>query len=155
MLAALTALAPSHAATASANSLPDAPFSFESAYGRLPKNVVPLDYSLAIAPDIASHAIHGEETVKLQFRERTATIQFNSLNQRLDHVLFDGKPVQAVDSSDERQLTTLTLAEPAAAGLHTLSFKYDGKMEVRPFGLFAQTFTKPDGSTDQLPLPCR
>ncbi|MBV8667012.1 MAG: ERAP1-like C-terminal domain-containing protein [Burkholderiaceae bacterium] len=137
-------------ARASNASLPDEPFSFDKAWGRLPKNVVPLDYSLNIVPDIANHAIHGEESIKLQFRERTGTVQFNSLNQTLDHVLFDGKPVPVVDTVNERQLTTLTLAEPAAPGMHTLTFNYEGKMETRPFGLFVQPFVKPDGSKDQL-----
>jgi len=121
-----------------------APFSFESAPGRLPKNVVPLSYDVAIVPDADTLRLTGTESVKLQFRAATATVQFNSLNETLSHVLLDGKPVKSVTSSDERQLTTVTLTKPVT-GLHTLSFSYGGKIETQPQGLFAQKYTKSGG----------
>ena len=120
------------------------PFSFESAPGRLPKNVVPIRYDVAIVPDADALIFTGTERVQLQFRAATATVQFNSLNETLSHVLLDGKPVKSVTSSDEQQLTTLTLAKPAL-GRHTLSFWYSGKIETQPQGLFAQKYTKPGG----------
>src|ERR1700691_474294 len=105
-----------------------APFSFESAPGRLPKNVVPVSYEVAIVPDADALQLTGTESVQLQFRAATATVQFNSLNETLNHVLLDGKPVKSVTSSDEQQLTTVTLTKPVT-GLHTLSFSYSGKIE--------------------------
>jgi aminopeptidase N len=123
-----------------------APFSFDTAYGRLPKNVVPLDYSISIAPDVAAMTLTGKESIVLKFREATATIQFNSLNQTLDDVRLDGKPVKAVVSNDEQQLTTITLNKPAAIGQHTLRFSYKGKIETIPHGLFAQPYVSPNGN---------
>jgi len=127
-----------------------ATFNFATAPGRLPKNVVPIEYTIAITPDAAAHTIAGAETILLDFREATATIQFNSLNQKLSKVLLDGKPVQDVVSDDDKQLTTITLAQPAKAGKHTLSFEYTGKIETKPIGLFAQEYKAPDGSKDVL-----
>jgi aminopeptidase N len=121
-----------------------APFSFESAPGRLPKNVVPVSYDVAIVPDADALRFTGTESVQLQFRAATATVQFNSLNETLSRVLLDGKPVKSVISSDEQQLTTVTLTKPAT-GLHTLSFSYSGKIETQPQGLFAQKYTKSSG----------
>jgi aminopeptidase N len=121
-----------------------APFSFESAPGRLPKNVVPVSYDVRIAPNADALKFTGTESVQLQFRAATATVQFNSLNETLSHVLLDGKPVKSVTSSDEQQLTTVTLTKPAT-GLHTLTFSYSGKIETQPQGLFAQKYTKPGG----------
>jgi aminopeptidase N len=121
-----------------------APFSFESAPGRLPKNVVPVSYEVVIVPDADALRLTGTESVQLQFRAATATVQFNSLNETLNHVLLDGKPVKSVTSSDEQQLTTVTLTKPVT-GLHTLSFSYSGKIETQPQGLFAQKYTKPGG----------
>jgi aminopeptidase N len=121
-----------------------APFSFESAPGRLPKNVVPVSYDVRIVPDADALRLTGTESVQLQFRAATATLQFNSLNETLNHVLLDGKPVKSVTSSDEQQLTTVTLTKPVS-GLHTLSFSYSGKIETQPQGLFAQKYTKPGG----------
>jgi aminopeptidase N len=121
-----------------------APFSFESAPGRLPKNVVPVSYEVAIVPDADALKFTGTESIQLQFRAATATLQFNSLNETLRNVLLDGKPVKSVTSSDEQQLTTVTLTQPAT-GLHTLSFSYSGKIETQPQGLFAQKYTKAGG----------
>jgi len=121
-----------------------APFTFESAPGRLPKNVVPVSYDVAIVPNADALKFTGTESVRLQFRAATATVQFNSLNETLSHVLLDGRPVKSVTSSDEQQLTTVTLTKPVT-GLHTLSFSYSGKIQTQPQGLFAQKYTIPGG----------
>ena len=121
-----------------------APFAFESAPGRLPKNVVPVSYDIRIVPDANALRLSGTESVQLQFRAATATVQFNSLNETLSHVLLDGKPVKSVISSDEQQLTTVTLTKPVT-GLHTLTLSYRGKIETHPQGLFAQKYKKSGG----------
>jgi len=68
------------------------PYSFATTPGRLPKNVIPTDYVIAVVPDAGKFQISGTETVSLDFTEATDKIQFNSLNQKLAKVLFDGKP---------------------------------------------------------------
>jgi aminopeptidase N len=123
-----------------------APYSFESVPGRLPKNVVPLDYVIEIVPNAADLTLTGRESVALQFRASSATIIFNSLNEILSDVRLDGRPVKSVVSSDEQQLTTVTLAKPAATGPHTLAFAYTAKIERQPRGLFAQSYVNHDGT---------
>lgn len=127
-----------------------APFSFDTAPGRLPKDVVPEDYDIAIIPNTKDLSIAGTETVRLEFRKATDTIQFNSLNEKLAEVTLDGKPVKSVASDDEAQLTTITLEKPAVARRHTLRFTYTGVIETKPQGLFAQSFVKPGGGKDVL-----
>ncbi len=122
-----------------------ATFEFAKAPGRLPKNVVPREYTVSITPDAAKLTIAGTESIVLDFTSADATIQFNSLNQKLSNVRFDGKPVRSVTSDDTAQLTTVTLAAPAAAGRHTLSFAYAGKIEQDPHGLFRQQYVTPSG----------
>ena len=125
-------------------------FSFATAPGRLPKNVVPLEYTISLTPDTDKRTLAGTESIVLDFREATATIQFNSLNQKLSKVLLDGKPVKTVVSDDKAQLTTITLARPAAAGKHTLSFAYQGRIETNAVGLFLQEYTAPGGAKDKM-----
>ncbi|MDE2081202.1 MAG: M1 family metallopeptidase [Burkholderiales bacterium] len=125
-----------------------APFNFDTAPGRLPKNVVPTDYTIAIVPNAQARTLTGTERITLDFRAATATIVFNTLNQRLSQVRLDGRAVQRVVTSDEQQLTTVTLPRPAAPGRHVLSFSYQGKIESGPVGLFAQPFVKADGTHD-------
>jgi aminopeptidase N len=135
---------PSNAAPA-ISTLPS-PFSFDTAFGRLPKNVVPLDYDIALIPDVESHTVNGREIIVLHFRAVTDTIVFNSLNETLSDVRFDGHAVESVKSSDEQQLTTVLLKEPAIRGQHTLSFSYTGKMESVGRGMFSQAYSQPDGT---------
>jgi aminopeptidase N len=134
------------AALLSVSALAGAPFSFDDAPGRLPKDVVPLDYTLAITPDIGALSFAGTERVKLKVRTGTRTLVFNSLNEKLADVRLDGKPVAKVASDDEQQLTTITLPRTAGPGLHTLTFSYQGKLETQPHGLFVQHYTNPSGA---------
>ncbi len=121
------------------------PFSFATVPGRLPKNILPIDYTIAITPDAVARTLLGTESVTLYFKQPSASVVFNSLNETLDSVQFDGKPVLGVVSSDDKQLTTVTLAAPAGVGRHTLAFSYRGKIETIPQGLFAQPYVKPGG----------
>jgi aminopeptidase N len=122
------------------------PFSPEQAPGRLPKNVFPVSYTIDIVPNIEAMSLTGSETIVLHVRAATDTIQFNSLNEILHDVRFDGKPVKQVVSNDKAQLTTVALTSRAAVGTHTLSFAYTGKIEEQPFGLFAQKYLDPSGA---------
>ena len=124
----------------------EAPFRFESAPGRLPKTVVPLDYRIAITPDVGAKTLAGREIVVLDVRRPVDTIVFNSLGERLHDVRLDGVAVATVRSSDPSQLTTLTLAKSAPVGRHTLTFAYDAQIESAPQGLFAQPYRLAGGS---------
>lgn len=128
----------------------EAPFSFDSAPGRLPKDVAPVDYDVALVPDIPTHTVRGTETITLKIRSATTTLTFNSLHQALEHVLFDGHAVSAVESDDNAQLTHVTLTRPASQGLHRMTFSFRGEIESQPFGLYTQIFRRPDGTTDTL-----
>jgi len=126
------------------------PFSFDAAPGRLPKEVVPTDYSIALQPDLDSHTVRGSEKITLAVRKPVDSISFNSLNQTLDHVTLDGRPVKSVESDDAQQMTRVTLAKPVSPGTHVLAFSYRGKIETRPFGLYTQDYKTPDGRTGRL-----
>jgi aminopeptidase N len=128
----------------------DAPFSFDTAFGRLPKNVRPIAYDIAIVPNAAALTLAGRENIVLDVRSATATIQFNSLNETLRDVRFDGVPVARTVTSNAQQLTTVYLKSPARAGRHTLAFAYRGKIETSPQGLFAQPYVRPDGGAGVL-----
>ena len=143
-LAGLLAYAPSCLLTVQA--VAAAPFDFDAAPGRLPKTIVPLGYEVSLIPRIDSLTLTGTENVRLKFRGASASIQFNSLDQRLDHVTLDGRPVQSVDSDDAKQLTTVRLKRAAAAGEHVLRFSFAGKLQTSPRGLFAQKYRRGDGS---------
>jgi aminopeptidase N len=122
-----------------------APFSFDAAPGRLPKNVVPVDYTIAVVPDVGAQTARGREKVSLLVRAPTDRLIFNSLNETLSDVRLDGRPASKVVSDDTRQLTTVTLARSAWPGAHTLTFEFVGKIETQPHGLFIQNYGTADG----------
>jgi aminopeptidase N len=126
------------------------PYSFATTPGRLPKNVIPTDYVIDITPNTAKALITGTQTVSLDVTEVTDKIQFNSLNQVLSKVMFDGKPVKSVNSDDKEQLTTVMLPASASVGKHKLSFSFTAKIETEPHGMFVQEYVNPDGTKDTL-----
>ncbi|MEA2663752.1 MAG: hypothetical protein QOI11_696, partial [Candidatus Eremiobacteraeota bacterium] len=121
------------------------PFAFDATPGRLSKSVVPLDYRIAVTPDAAAKTLTGSETVVLDVRRPTARIAFNTLNLTIRAARLDGVPVARVQTRNAAQLTTLTLARPAAVGRHTLALEYAGKIESSAQGLFAQPYVAPGG----------
>ncbi len=127
-----------------------APFAFDSAPGRLPKDVVPRSYIIAVQPDPDTLVLAGQESVLLDFRKATDTIIFNSLNQQLRDIRLDGQAASSVVSDDQQQITTVHLPGPARAGRHTLTFSYSGKVETQPHGLFLQTYLNADGTKGRL-----
>lgn len=122
------------------------PFNFDHAFGRLPKDVVPVSYLVALTPDIASMKMRGEETVVLQFRKASQRIQFNSFHMALSGATLDGQPVASVTSDDTAQLTTVHLARQTSAGRHTLRFQFTGKIEESPQGMYRQDYLDPAGA---------
>jgi aminopeptidase N len=118
------------------------PFDFDKAPGRLPKNVVPTDYDIAVVPDAKAKTLTGTESVSLKFREATDKIVFNTLNLKVTNVRLDGQPVKNVATDNDQQLTTVTLAAPAAVAEHKLTLAYSGVIETRPQGLFVQPYGK-------------
>ena len=126
------------------------PFSFDHAFGRLPKDVVPGRYQVELTPDIPAMNMRGEEMVVLQFRKASARVQFNSFHQTLSETTLDGQPVASVNSDDSAQLTTIRLAHPAPAGRHTLRFTFTGKLDDSPQGLFRQDYVDPSGTKGYL-----
>jgi aminopeptidase N len=140
----------SPAAAAAPGLAPEPAFSFDAMPGRLPKNVVPERYEVAVTPDLKAMSIAGHESIALRVRTSTDRLVFNSLNDTLTDVRFDGQPVEAVASDDQQQLTTVRLGRPANVGPHRLTFDYRGKIETRPQGLFLQPYSYPDGTSGQM-----
>jgi puromycin-sensitive aminopeptidase len=57
------------------------PFSFKNTPGKLPKEVVPTDYSIRIVPDIDRLIFAGTEMVKLDVRSPVRQLLLNASTQ--------------------------------------------------------------------------
>jgi aminopeptidase N len=127
-----------------------APFDFNTTPGRLPKTVVPTDYRIALTPDGVAKTLRGTESITLDVRKPTAQIVFNTHDMTVANARLDGAPVARTVTQNDKQLTTLTLARPAAVGRHVLTLTYRGKIEDSPDGLFAQDYRTADGRTGRM-----
>src|SRR5438093_11272159 len=98
------------------------PFSFKDTPGKLPKEVVPTDYSVRIAPNIDKRTFAGTETVKLQVRSPVHQLVLNALELEITEASLDGKPLpkSAIKIDKETELLTLTLPTELEPGDHTL-----------------------------------
>ncbi len=105
------------------------PFSFKETPGKLPKDVVPTDYSIRIVPNIDKLIFTGTETVKLNVRNPVHQLILNALELKIEAASLDGKelPVSAIKMDDENQLLTLTLPSQLATGDHALALRFTGK----------------------------
>jgi aminopeptidase N len=146
----LIRLLPVLAMAVTAAALADQPYNFDQTPGRLPKDVVPTDYDIALTPSLETLKLAGRESVRLTIRASTARIVFDSGDETLNSVLFDGRPVAEVVTDNAQQLTTVNLAHAAAPGPHTLSFSYTGVIRKDARGLFLQSYSRGKRSDGQL-----
>src|SRR6476469_1723333 len=114
------------------------PFSFKDTPGKLPKDVVPTDYSIRIVPKIDKFTFTGTETVKLEVRSPVHQLVLNALELQVTEASLDGKPLptSARKIDMEKELLTLTLPSELAPGDHTLALSFSGKINQQGQGLF-------------------
>ena len=114
------------------------PFSFKDTPGKLPKDVVPTDYSVRIVPDIDKLTFAGTETVKLNVRHRVRQLVLNVLELKIEAASMDGKelPGSVIKTDTKNELLTLALPSGLATGEHTLTLRFTGKINEQGQGLF-------------------
>ena len=114
------------------------PFSFKDTPGKLPKEVVPTDYSIRILPNIDALKFSGTETVKLDVRNPVHRLVLNALEMEISEASLDGKvlPKSAIQIDSENELLILALPSEVAAGNHRLALSFSGKINQQGQGLF-------------------
>jgi aminopeptidase N len=114
------------------------PFSFNDTPGKLPKEVVPTDYSIRIVPNIDKFTFTGAETVKVKVRSPVRQLVLNALELEITGASFDGGalPESAIKIDKEKELLTLTLPSELPPGDHTLALSFSGKINQQGQGLF-------------------
>ena len=135
--AALAALVVATAAPARA----EAPFAFETTPGKLPKDVVPVEYALHLRPDIATRTFQGTQTITLDVRRPTQAIVMNALNLEVAAATLrgpDGEPVALAPPRADAAAQTIAFALPAplAPGRYTLAMAWRGTINGAVEGLY-------------------
>src|SRR5437867_4266953 len=114
------------------------PFEFARTPGKLPKEVVPTEYSIRIVPDIDKLMFTGTETVKLSVHSPVHQLVLNALELAITRASVDGKalPQSAIKIDEKAELLTLELPSELSAGDHTLALTFSGKINQQGQGLF-------------------
>ena len=114
------------------------PFNFEETPGKLPKEVVPTEYSVRIVPSIDKFTFTGTETVKLSVRRPVRQLVLNALELEVADASIDGKalPDSAIKIDKKNELLILALPSELAAGEHALALSFAGKINQQGQGLF-------------------
>jgi aminopeptidase N len=114
------------------------PFRFERTPGKLPKQIVPINYAIRIVPNLDKRAFTGTETVKLNVREPVREIVLNALEIDVASAALDDKPASktAIKVDNQNELLRIALTSELAAGDHTLALNFSGKINQQGQGLF-------------------
>jgi aminopeptidase N len=118
----------------------EAPFSFAATPGKLPKNVVPVEYAIQLKPDLAARTFYGSETVEIDVLAETAVIMLNAAGLQIDAASLSGKNLslpRLMPLLDAQQQTlTFRLDRPLAPGRYQLALKFRGTINREARGLF-------------------
>jgi aminopeptidase N len=118
----------------------EAPYSFEATPGKLPKDVVPLQYAAHLVPDIEANTFRGDETVEIEVRRATSKIVLNADNMEIDSATLSGKGLDKLKLTpvlDAKQQTlTFNLDKSLAPGRYRLALQFRGLINREPRGMF-------------------
>jgi aminopeptidase N len=114
------------------------PFDFATTPGKLPKQVVPEEYAVRIAPEIEKRTFTGSETVKLKVSAPVRQLVLNARELKITKAALDGKalPASAIKLDPKQETLTLTLASQLPAGPHDLELEFAGKINQQGQGLY-------------------
>lgn len=131
----------------------EAPYAFGSTPGKLPKDVIPLQYSAHIMPDVAGNSFRGTQTVEIEVLKRTSTIMLNADNLEIDSASLSGKeigkrPLKPILDKGQQTLR-FELAQPLVPGKYALDLAFRGQINREGRGLFYVNY-KADGADKKL-----
>lgn len=130
----------------------EAPFSFATTPGQLPKGVVPSAYRLELAPDLEQLTFSGREEIDIDVARATAVITVNAIDLSFSRVALGGddQAVAQVALDAKKQTATFHFAHVLGAGQHTLAITYSGRIPATPAGIYYDDYATAAGKRRML-----
>jgi aminopeptidase N len=128
-------------------------FSLDATPGKLPKDVVPLAYTIDLVPDLDRFAaatgtddvpFDGAVDIDIQVRRPVSAVVLNAANLQIAHATVDGTPAE-VTADARRETVTLAIGRVLGPGPYKLSIRYTGRIGPQPEGLFYTLYDTPTG----------
>jgi aminopeptidase N len=122
------------------SALAEAPYAFTTTPGKLPKDVVPVQYAAHLIPDVTANTFLGSETIEIDVLKTTSLIMLNAAGLQIDGATLSGKGIGqsrlAPLLDQEQQTLSFKLAQPLAPGRYQLALKFHGTVNRESRGLF-------------------
>jgi aminopeptidase N len=114
------------------------PFDFASTPGKLPKHVVPTEYSIRIVPNLESKTFSGTVLIKFEVKKPVRELVMNALELEVNGAMLDEHVISpaSVKLNKKQELLTLVLPAELAAGQHAVELNFTGKINQQGQGLF-------------------
>ena len=114
------------------------PFDFNSTPGKLPKHVVPEEYTIRLTPNVKNLTFTGSETIKLDVRKPTREIVLNAAEIEIASASIDGKsvPKSAIKLDPKEETLTIAAGSELPVGTHSLVLTFSGKINQKGQGLY-------------------
>jgi aminopeptidase N len=114
------------------------PYTFANTPGKLPKQVVPLEYSIRIVPDLNKLTFSGRETVKIKASAAVHEIVLNSAELEIAKASIDGTQLSldAIKLDPDNELLTIALPNELATGEHSLALEFGGTTTQKGRGFY-------------------
>ena len=114
------------------------PYTFANTPGKLPKQVVPLEYSIRIVPDVSKFTFSGSENVKLKASAPVHELVLNSLELEIAKASIDGTQLSpaSIKLDPNNELLTIALPNELAIGEHSLALEFSGTITPKGRGFY-------------------
>jgi aminopeptidase N len=125
----------------------EAPFSYDSTPGQLPKSIYPRVYTIRLEPDLEKLTTRGTETVDFLVLKPVTEIVLNALDLDVTRATLLGDKEIALrpQVNAEKQTLTLPLPERLGPGKYTLALEFAGKISDKAQGLYYVRYSAPSG----------
>ncbi len=115
-------------------------FAFDTTPGKLPKDVVPLDYAIHLVPDLEHFTFSGEEDIHITVRKTTRSIVLNANHLDIDAASLLGTAKHALNLKPEldaeQQTLRFQLVQDLAPGRYTLRLRFRGIINTSAQGFY-------------------
>src|SRR5438105_992753 len=114
------------------------PYTFANTPGKLPKQVVPIEYSIRTVPDLNKSTFSGREPVELTASAPVHELVLNSLELEIAKASIDGTQLSpaAIKLDPNNELLTIALPNELAIGEHSLALEFSGTITPKGRGFY-------------------
>src|SRR6267378_541138 len=130
------------------------PYDFAGTPGKLPKQVVPLEYAIRIVPDLGKLTFAGSEKIKVKATASVREFVLNSAELEIAKASVDGTQLSpdAIKLDPDNELLTIALPKELPAGEHVLGLEFSGKITPKGRGFYYMPYQEQGTGAKKLAL---